>query len=1034
MKNFLIALMLANFFAYSQNQSTIKEYKKVFRTYGFSDPDPIVKMGPIYPYYRFDSYTDVPSDKEWKVVELENDYIKVMILPEIGGKIWGAWEKTSGRPFLYYNQVVKFRDVAMRGPWTSGGIEANYGIIGHTPNCATPVDYLTQKKDDGSVSCYIGTLDLLTQTYWTIEINLPKDKAYFTTHSFWHNGSVLDQPYYTWMNTGIKAAGNLEFIYPGTKYIGHEGEYAEWKINKANGKDISFYEQNNFGEYKSYHVFGKYTDFFGAYWHRDNFGMARYSPHDEKAGKKIWIWGLSSQGMIWEKLLTDTDGQYVEVQSGRMFNQASPGSTFTPFKHTGFTPATTDSWTEHWFPVMNTGGFVKANEFGALNVRVRNGFLRIDLSGLENMKETLQLLEGERLLYSKEVVIKPLSVFSDSIAFQGNTNSITVKLGAHKMQYKSDPNDAVLARPVDTPPNFEWNSAYGLYIQAKEDLHQRFYTTSEEKFQKSLAKDSNYLPALSAMSMIKFRNMQYDSALVYARHALSIDTYDPASNYYYGQINLQLGNITDAKDGFDIAALSTEYRGASFISLSKIYFSEGDVKKAISYAKKALDVNANNTEAMQIIATAARIGGEKDNANASLKHLTDLNPLNHFIRFEQYRIQPSEATAANFKAMIRNELPAETYLQLAEWYRSLGLPQESIAVLQLAGENPEVYYLIAYLKNKLKEPDASSFVEKANSVSPHLVFPFRQSSVDALRWATQLSKSWKPKYYLGLIYWNRNNLEQARQLFNECGDPDYAPFYAARAELLRNESYATDVQRAAQLDPREWRYGKLLINHFLEKKNYDQAVTTSKEFNKKFPNDFRVTMLLAKSQLLSGQYKASSDILEKIHILPYEGATEGRQMYHEAWLMQAVDQVKRGKFKEASSSITKSRQWPERLGVGKPYDSDIDDRAESYLEGVLLEKSKRTGEAKAKWEKVISYKSRGENVNTLLTALALKKLGRADEGEQLLVEWTKNHPYNKLAQWCRTTYSGYTTPPPDEFLGFDNVRIVHAITAMSSQQ
>ena len=1029
MKKFFIMLMsVVSLFAYSQNPSILKEYKKVFRTYGFSDPDPVVKMGPIYPYYRFDGYTDVPSDKEWKVVELENDYIKVMILPEIGGKIWGAWEKKSGRPFLYYNQVVKFRDVAMRGPWTSGGIEANYGIIGHTPNCATPVDYLTEKKDDGSVSCYIGTLDLLTQTYWTIEVNLPKDKAYFTTRSFWHNGSGLDQPYYTWMNTGIKAAGNLEFIYPGTKYLGHEGEYAEWKINKANGKDISFYEQNNFGEYKSYHVFGKYTDFFGAYWHRDNFGMARYSPHDEKAGKKIWIWGLSSQGMIWEKLLTDTDGQYVEVQSGRMFNQASPGSSFTPFKHTGFTPATTDSWTEHWFPVMNTGGFVKANEFGALNVRVRSGFLRIDVSGLENMKETLQVFEGERLLYSKDVEIKPLSVFSDSIAFQGNTNSLTVRLGAHKMQYKSDPNDGALARPVETPANFEWSSAYGLYIQGKEDLHQRFYTTAEEKFQKCLAKDPHYLPALAAMSMLKFRNLQYDSALKYARHALSIDTYDPASNYYYGQINLLLGNITDAKDGFDLAALSTEYRGAAFISLSKIYFSEGDLKNAISYAKKALDVNANNAEAIQIMATAARISGEKDKASSSLKMLSELNPLNHFVRFEQYLIQPSEANASSFNAMIRNELPTETYLQLAEWYQSLGLLRESVAVLQLAGENPEVYYWIAYLKDKLNESDASSIIEKANALSPRLVFPFRQSSVDALRWAIEHSKSWKPKYYLSLIYWSRNNHEQARKLFNECGSPDYAPFYAARAELMRNESYASDVQHAAQLDPREWRYGKLLINHYLEKKNYQQAIAAAEEYKKKFPNDFRISMLLAKSLLLDKQYKASSDILEQINILPYEGATEGRQLYREAWLMQAIDQVKRGKLRDASASINKARLWPERLGVGKPYDNDIDDRAELYLEGLSMEKSKRTSEANAKWEKVIAYKSGHDpdnyrDVNTLLTALALRKLDHEDEGERILLEWTKNQPFNKLAQWCRSAFSGDTLPPPDEFLSYDNVRI-----------
>ena len=98
------------------------------------------------------------------------------------------------------------------------------------------------------------------------------------------------------MNTGIKTKGNLEFIYPGTHYIGHEGEYNDWPINKSNNRNISFYEQNNFGGYKSYHVFGKYTDFFGAYWHDDNLGMARYAQQDDKAGKKIWIWVCRGRG------------------------------------------------------------------------------------------------------------------------------------------------------------------------------------------------------------------------------------------------------------------------------------------------------------------------------------------------------------------------------------------------------------------------------------------------------------------------------------------------------------------------------------------------------------------------------------------------------------------------------------------------------------------------------------------------------------------------------------------------------------------
>src|SRR5450759_1431661 len=200
--------------AAQQRRATVREYRKVFRTYPYSDPNPVPVVGRIYPYFRFEGYTDQPVDREWTVVELENDYRRVTMLPGIGGKIWSAVEKSTGRSFIYNNQVVKFRDIAMRGPWTSGGIEPNYGIIGHTPNCATPVDYLARTGSDGSATVIIGVLDLLTRTPWRLEVTLPPDKAYFTTRSFWHNATPLEQPYYTWMNTGIKAAGNLELIYP----------------------------------------------------------------------------------------------------------------------------------------------------------------------------------------------------------------------------------------------------------------------------------------------------------------------------------------------------------------------------------------------------------------------------------------------------------------------------------------------------------------------------------------------------------------------------------------------------------------------------------------------------------------------------------------------------------------------------------------------------------------------------------------------------------------------------------------------------
>ena len=450
----------------------------------------------------------------------------------------------------------------------------------------------------------------------------------------------------------------------------------------------------------------------------------------------------------------------------------------------------------------------------------------------------------------------------------------------------------------------------------------------------------------------------------------------------------------------------------------------------MAYARKALEVNINNTEAEQVIATTWRIRGEKDKSRRSLARLTTINPLNHFIRFEQYLLQPSEATKAAFKSMIRNELSTESYLQLADWYYSLGRLEESLAVLLLAPEHPEVYYWIAFIKSKLKHADGASYTEKANTLSSQLVFPFRQSTSTVLRWAIEHSNSWKPKYYLALIYWNRNNLAKAKELFTECGAPDYAAFYAAKAALFADNNYVAYIRRAAELEPKEWRYGKLLVDRQLEEDKLQEALTTAREYNKKFPNDFRINMLLAKTLLLTKHYKDCSDLLEKINILPYEGSTDGRRLYREAWMMQAIDHLKRGKLRDATAAIDKSREWPERLGVGKPYDKDIDDRAESYVEGLIDEKLKGSASAENKWRSVVAFDSGIAGPNSLITALAYNKLGRSEEGERILNEWVKKDAHNKIAVWCLDAFHGNIAPIPDELLQNDNLRLVKEIISI----
>lgn len=1007
LRPFISILLFGSLFANAQNKPTIKEYKKVFTTYPFSDPDPIPKPDTkTYPYFRFDGFTDKPVQKEWKVIELENDYIKLTILPEIGGKVWSAIEKSTGKDFVYNNHVIKFRDIAMRGPWTSGGVEGNYGIIGHTPNCATPVDYTTIMREDGSVSCIIGVLDLLTRTSWKLDINLPKDKAYFTTNSFWFNSTDAEQPYYTWMNTGIKASKDLQFIYPGQSYIGHNGEHNPWPIDQENGKDLSFYKNNDFGGYKSYHVFGKYDDFFGGYYHDEDFGMGRYGNHDDKPGKKIWIWGLSQQGMIWEKLLTDTDGQYVEVQSGRLFNQAGENSIFTPFKQRSFAPYQTDTWTEYWFPVKQTKGFVKANNYGAVNVKNENGWLKIYFSPLQKLNEKLEVFDNGKKIYSKDIAVNTMQLFKDSIQIAVDENKLRLTLGENKLVWNSAPEDGNLNRPVEIPKDFDHNSVYGLYLQGKNYISFKDYIKAEEKLNDCLKKDPNYAPALSDLAGLQIRKLEYDKAIATAGKALAINTYDPAANYYYGVANLNRGNNIDAKDGFDIAASSVEFRSPAYTALSKIYFTENDTTKATEYAEKSLLNNQYNLESLQLLAVIYRLQNNPNKASEILNTINKIDPLNHFAGFERFLWENSTATKQHFTASIKNEMPEQTYLELGIWYQHLGRKEEALKVFDLAVPNAEIMYWKAFLGNTPVD---------LSKIQLGISFPFRGETAAILENLITKNNQWQLKYHLALIEWNRNNLAKAKDLFLQCGSlPNDPAFYAAKASLFKDDSQLviTSLQQAIKLDNQGWRYYKLLAEHYVTQKQYDKALAITEPFYKKHKENYLMGMLYAKTLLLNKKYAAADAFLTKLEILPFEGATAGRQLYHEAKLMQALAEMKNKQYKKALQFIADAKLWPENLGVGKPYEQDIDERLENWMDYLCYTSLGDNEKATKSLQKIVAFEPKLDNTvlnflpaNQLISAWAIEKTSSAQKAKEWLQNQAKLYPENKIVQWSLEVYT-----------------------------
>jgi len=987
--------------AFPQQEASVREYTKMFTTYPYSDANPVALLSPVYPYFRYDGFTDKPVQKQWKVVELRNDFITVLITPEIGGKIWGAFENKTGRPFLYYNGAVKFRDVAMRGPWTSGGLEANYGIIGHAPSCAAPVDYTAYKNDDGSVSCVIGALDLLTRSEWRIEINLPRDKAYFTTRSTWYNHMPLSEPYYHWMNLGMPSKGGLEFIFPGTHYIGHEGEYADWPVNKSNGKHINFYEQNDFGGYKSYHVVGKLTNFFGAYYHDSDDGMVIYGTYDDKVGKKIWIWGLSRQGMIWEKMLTDTNGQYVEIQSGRLFNQNAPGSSLTPFKHIGFAPYATDTWTEYWYPVSGIKGMVEASTYGALNVREENGWLKIYLSAVQKIDDVLRVRAGDKEVYSKRVRLDPLRSFADSVRVGGGPSLVT--LGDGKIMYNSDTTADVLHRPIEAPKDFDWSSAYGEYMRGRELMDQKLYAEADEHLRRALEKDRDFLPALVEMAVLQYRNMQYAEALATIKRALQIDALSGEANYYYGLINERLNNTADAKDGYSLAAVTQTYRSAAYTALARLAGKEGLYDGSILYAEKAIDFNRRNMEALMLEAVAYRKLGDTMKASGVLSTLLAYDPLSHFARCEKYFGRRTEADKAQFVALIRSELPHETYAELAVWYYDAGYADEARALFGMDPGAVESVCWLAFLQGQKVD---------GSGIDPLLAFPFRSETAAVLEQLVKNQDDWQLKYLLALIYKDRDRVGECKGLLAACGTtPDFAPFYAVRAAIFKQDSVQClqDLQRALSLDKTQWRYHKLLAEYYIDHHRTAEALAVVEPYYRAHPDQYIMGMLYAKALLLNKRYREGDVILSRLHIIPFEGATEGRTLYREAKLMQAVEILAGGDHKKAMKYIAAARLWPEELGVGKPYDEEIDGRLEDWLE--YVSGGARSAEL---LDRILAFSPRVDNTvrnfipsNALVTAWAMEKRQGRDQAITWLDQQVAAYPaFSNVLQWCKAVFEG----------------------------
>jgi len=516
-------------------------------TYPYSDPDPVPTAEPQrYPYFRYDGQSAVSRPQAWEAVKLSNGRIEVTAIPAIGGKVWGAKDLVTGRDFIYANDAVKFRDIALRGPWCSGGIEFNFGITGHAPWTVSPVDWTVRTNGDASASYFFGGYEFVTRTWWQVEVVLRDGEDFFTTRMTWHNSGGQPCTRYQWSTSAVTARGNPRMVYPGANQINHDGTAYPWPRDDR-GVDRSRYANDGDLEAVSWHVMNGDNRFFGIWYPDWKTGMWHRNAAEDKFGRKIFMWSQARSGGIWEDLLTDRAGQYIELQSGRGMQQQVGGCEKTPFKFQTLVPGATDTFEEQWGVARDTKPFDEAGTFPCGEIARplvfprdydTNGVYALYRDGEQKMRYG-QDVAGAAKLLERALAKDPCFVpaLGELAAFELRRGNVAK---AERLAEK-----ALAVDTYDGPANFV-SGEIALDAGRLERARERFGVA---------ALDAALRPAaLVRLGMVAVREKDYALAAGLAGKALACSAYDPEAHQLAAAAARLAGDRVSAmkavKDGF----------------------------------------------------------------------------------------------------------------------------------------------------------------------------------------------------------------------------------------------------------------------------------------------------------------------------------------------------------------------------------------------------------------------------------------------------------------------------------------------------
>ena len=998
--------------------------------------------GVVYPHPVIDRVFDEKEDKEYTALYLENRYLKIMILPEIGGRVQMAQDKTNGYYFVYYNQVIKPALVGLAGPWISGGIEFNWPQH-HRPSTFDPLDWKIEENPDGSKTVWCAEIEQMFHTRGMHGFTLYPERAYLEIKVQLYNRTGEPQTFLWWANPAVSVHDDYQSVFPPDVHAVMDhgkrdvstfpiatGTY--YKVNYAPGTDISRFK--NIPVPTSFMAYHSDFDFMGDYDSRADAGMLHIANHHVVPGKKQWTWGNGEFGRAWDRQLTDEDGPYIELMCGAYTDNQPDFSWLQPGEEKTFS--------QIFMPYQKIGPACNANEQAALNLRVENDLARFGVYVSSPRTVKVNLLYCGQVIYSREAALEPQTVLIDQakLPAEAQPDELTLQvldgdvlLLAYTPLAEDNPQIPSPALPARPPAEIE--TIEELYLNGLHLEQYRHATyTPEPYYREALRRDPGDSRCNNAMGLLLYRHGKFGEAEAYFRAAIrrltlrNPNPYDGEPYFNLGQALKMQGRLEEAFTAFHKAVWNAAWQDAAYFELARLACRKGQLAQALDDCRRSLDRNARHYQARHLKIALLRHLGRNDEARSEIAQSLALDPMEYGALWERHLLDgdPEFTQIA--------QTGQETIVALALDYTHAGLWVEAIQLLQSpAAGQPLAAYTLGWVLTLAGKPDeALRMFLQAAALPVDYCFPNRIEDVLILQAAQKANpQDAHAPYVLGNFWYAHRRYDEAIASWELARDLD--PLFSTTWRNLglayynkRNDpaQALTCFERAFELNPADARV-------FYELDQLYKCL--NRDPQQRLDNLVRNAKLVAERDDLTVEWISLLNLLGRPeeayqHLMarifhPWEGG-EGKVtgQYGTSLVQMARQKIGAGQAEEAIELLQQARTYPHSLGEGKLYGAQENNIF--YYLGCAYESLARADEARAWFERAAVGLSEPASAmyyndqppdTIFYQGLARLKLGKREEAETIF-DRLKNYGQAHLNDDIKMDYFAVSLP---DFLVFD---------------